>query len=364
MNRRRVAITGTGSLASSLVHAIVQHSDWPLDVVLISRDAKRLRWLVASTRANIALVRGRIRVSSRPIVWEDSSSLSTVFGSLDADVVIHTASMQSAWSLCGSDRWSRLVRELGYGFTLPLQLLLTSRLGRVLAQEAPTTALFNACYPDAANAVIRPHVPNLVCGIGNVATLTALMAVDLCKKNEVLRMVAHHSDFAKIIAHRDVGMTPLVWRDEVPISDEAMQWFEQASIPADDSLNVVTAAAVLPVLGAWLGLTASVRANLPGVFGLLGGYPTKVANATMELDLPAIADLSEAIERNVRASIDDGISVSAEGVAHFAPEVRERVAASSGIASRLTEPFDFSAVEGLASDFLELRELLQADRSS
>jgi hypothetical protein len=361
MTRRCLAITGSGSLASALVYAIVQGAAYPLNLVIISRDSRRLRWLASSATAIASNSGKQLRISALPISWEDPSSMASAFSAARPDLVIHTASLQSAWSLGRNDRWSRLVSQAGYGLTLPLQLVLLSRLINILARASPHTSLVNACYPDAVNAVIHSHVPRLAFGIGNVCTLGALMATDLCRSGESMQVVGHHADLAKAIAGKSRPRVPLLaWRSGQPIFEEAATWIEQANIAANESLNVVTASSTVSIVGAWLGLAGTVQTNLPGVLGLVGGYPTRVSSNQVVLDLPDGTQSSSAIDRNQRASLDDGITVSSQGVAEFAPSVREALAAASPLAEGLDEPFDFEGSSAVGSRFLELRASLQA----
>jgi hypothetical protein len=61
-------------------------------------------------------------------------------------------------------------------------------------------------------------------------------------------------------------------------------------------------------------------AQLPGPFGLAGGYPVRVESGTIKLRLPAGLAEPDAVAFNQRAAVRDGVVV-ADGRVSFSPAV-------------------------------------------
>jgi hypothetical protein len=356
-----VMITGTGSLSTAIAHALIASTNASLNLAIVSRESARLRWLATSCKACANLVGADSRVQAIPVSWENDDALSRVIRRVHPAVVIHTASLQSAWSLSANDDWSRLVRAAGYGITLPLQLVLAFRIARALAQESPDTVLINSCYPDGANPILAAAGANVLCGIGNVATIAAVMVDDLCTRGQTLRIIAHHSHLAAALSKRAIhSTTVMAWRDEEAIHEKAMQWIATASLPTDDRLNLITAATAVRLLRAWLGITVAQRGHLPGVLGLPGGYPVLITCGALKLDLPPVIDRVDAIALNMKAAEEDGIVVDARGVATFTAKARAAAQNFAHAGEVLTSRVNSDNVEDLARALQTLRSSLGA----
>src|SRR5215510_11854080 len=147
-----IAITGSGSFATEVLHALARETEDIIDIALLGRDADRLASLARSATEQAAR---RLRVVTIVVDWSDLGFLTRTIGELRPKVLVHTASLQSPWTIDGSDQWSKMIKTVGFGVTVPLQAVLALRVARAIADASPTTSLVNACYPDAVNSVLR-----------------------------------------------------------------------------------------------------------------------------------------------------------------------------------------------------------------
>jgi hypothetical protein len=352
-------VTGAGSLAQEALLALSQFPG-PIETIAIAaRDTDRLRWLARAVRARSGARGSHLDVQPHAIDWDDPRSLASVLVRTRPRVVLHTASWQSAWTVGRAGGWSELVRGVGYGVTLPLQLVLAARMGRALAGHLPAAQLVNACFPDAVNPLLtRAGIP-VACGIGNVAILAAMLGSELRASSAPLRLIAHHAHVAAAISGRPAPVPVRAWRGDALADDEVAGWLATARLPADERLNAVTGAAAVPLLHALADRSLAYRGHAPGPQGLWGGYPIVVDDGVVSLDLPRSESLADAQAHNGAAMAGDGLAVDADGRLGWSPHARA-VLDTAGAAVRDTLPgiLDDTDFEAMARRVRELRERL------
>ena len=103
-------------------------------------------------------------------------------------------------------------------------------------------------------------------------------------------------------------------------------------------VNYATALAGLPVIEALLPGGADCQTNSPGALGQFGGYPVKVVNQKLEMDLPSQVSLAEAIETNeARIPIIGVERFDDDGPMHYNDTAKGLMA---DVDPRLTEPYN------------------------
>lgn len=331
-------VTGAGSLARATLLALSLLSGPITTVAIAARDTDRLHWLARAVRA-----RGALDVTSHVVYWDDPRSLADLVTRTRPRVVLHTASRQSAWTLGGDDPWSAVVRTVGYGATLPLQAVLAHRLGRALVEHSPSARFVNACFPDAVNPVLANRGIPVACGIGNVAILAALAAVELGATS----LVAHHAHIAAAIAERRPSVPLAAWRGDARIDAEATAWLASARLPGDERLNDITGATAVPLIHSLVDDNCTYRGHAPGPGGLCGGYPIKVTSGAVELDLPSGMSRAEAEAHNRAAAELDGLTVTAGGRIRWSPRAE--------VPAELRTLFDDEDLEAMARRLHEFK---------
>jgi hypothetical protein len=354
-----ILITGSGSLATSVLQALSLVSGPCLTITVVGRDSSKLTWLARSMTARAATMGGRLRVRIRTIDWNSPVDLRSILKEENPRLVLHTASMQSPWQLGGNEPWAVLIRRTGYGFTLPLQLALALKVGEALADVAPETLFVNACYPDVVNPMLSAIGISVICGIGNIAILAGLMSVELVAPPGRLRVLAHHSHLSSSISGNATNLPIRAWRGSQAIDEEARSWLASATLPADDRLNTITGATAVPALLALLGLSSPHRGHAPGVLGLPGGYPVVFSPGKVHLDLPSGVYLSEATRFNARATLDDGLVLSEGGSVRLSESAaRQAFLTSADIDSKLLQAYSATDCPTHAGLLTQLRGLL------
>jgi hypothetical protein len=357
-NSQHVLITGTGSLASKVLYELIRSTDASLHVTIASRESSRLRWIVRS--AHVLVPEARARVGLATLDWNDENSLQSVLRRVRPQLVLHTASLQSPWSLSGSDTWSKLVSTGGYGYTLPFHLILALRLAREIDRVVPGTMFINACYPDAVNPMLRAAGTPITCGVGNVGILNALLCADLQIRNGEVKMIAHHSHLGA--ASPNAGTKRLstlkAWRNNQHWDDAARDWLRGAALPPDETLNTLTAKTISTVIHSLVGTQPSTHAHVPGPDGLPGGYPVVLEAGKVSLSLPPGLTKREAISCNISAAEFDGVMVDSDGKAVFSHEYNPVVRDLIGHDTGAFAPLPVDGIEARINKLLAVRERL------
>jgi hypothetical protein len=356
-----IAITGSGSLATEVMYALARASKDPISVALLGRDMDRLTELARSA-ASLASVETELQIGPIVIDWSDDALIKQTIAELRPKVLVHTASLQSPWTLNRNDQWSDLVKTAGFGFTLPLQAVLALKVARAIADESPDTFLINGCYPDAVNRILFANRLKVSGGIGNVAILAALLWSGLpvtTKQGRRLRLIAHHAHLAAVVEGRETRLE--AWLDEQPIHDIAKDWFRNARL--QPNLNNIAGEAAVPLLFALLGRSPSWLGHSPGPMGLPGGYPVIAGAGGVELDLPAEITVDEAKAKNMTAGLADGILIRDNEV--VLPE-SSRQALKRFLSDSVDDfmTWQASEVEAIAANLVALRESLSSKIST
>lgn len=286
------------------------------------------------------------------------------------DLIVQCASRSGPWALLGrDDAAARAVSAGGLGLRLPYQLpvlLAVMRAARDAGYEGPVA---NLSLPDLTGPILARVGLAPTVGLGNAGmqllrARAALRAADhhgelpLVRAAAgrspaggcgLIRIVGHHSQVYGVMQARepaDPGDRCRVHRGEDGRRDDGLAYRGPALAPGV-RYNHVTAAAALPVLQALLPGGAPLRWSTPAPGGLPGGYPVRIADGAVELDLPPGVDRDEAIAFNARMGRADGVErIDDDGTVHFTEACR---AAIAGVDPALTEPLPLSDLERRAA---------------
>jgi hypothetical protein len=277
------------------------------------------------------------------------------------DLVVQAASLQSPWALTDrDDPVARAIAAAGLGLRLPLQhpaLLTVMRAVHEVGYEGPVA---NLSLPDLTHPILQTIDLAPTVGLGNVsmqllrvrAALRAERGLD--GKLPLLRLVGHHHhvyDVMQSTPPAHPGKGPIVWLGERAERRDELAFMAPPIAPGI-RYNAVTAAAALPVLLALLPNADPLRWSTPAPFGLAGGYPVRIANGQIDLDLPAGVELADCIAHCQQAARGDGVeTIDDDGTVQFTDEAR---AAVVDVAPDLAEPLSLSDLERRAQRLFEL----------
>jgi hypothetical protein len=201
---------------------------------------------------------------------------------------------------------------------------------KAVRRASSKALIVNAAFPDAIHPALHEAGLSPDVGIGNVANnIPALQTIAAdrlgCDVSEVrVKFIAHH-----YVSHRmrygDTGsaraclrvfragedvssMLPL----ELLLQSLAGEYRRTPGVPG----QAMVAASALSVIEP-LADGAESLGHAPGPCGLPGGYPIRMADGRVSLDLPADILLEDAIAINVDGQVHDGITRIADGYIDF-----------------------------------------------
>lgn len=354
-----VLVAGSGSLARAVCYSLargpVPGASGPAEVAVVGRSAGAVGEVCQVAGTQAAVSGGGVRF--RPVVADlaHGGAAADVLAATSPRVVVVCASLQSPWERDGRpSAWTDLVRDAGFGVTLPLQAAIALRLGRALAEgAAPGAVLVNGCYPDAVNPLLAAAGVEVACGIGNGSTVAASLQAALGLPDQGrLRVLAHH-----LHLHRpaDPADEAVAWCDGEPVGGVGDLLAGQRSVDRRE-LNQVAGhagAAVVVALAAGGELSTSV----PGPRGLPGGYPVRVAGGAVALDLPPGVTEDDAVARNQRWAELDGVRVDRDGTVALSATGR---AALAPYRTPFADGFAAGDVEAVCEEVVALRSRLRA----
>lgn len=328
-----ILLYGTGSLATAIVYSLSLMAKMPVTVMILSRNLQQAQQLAMIANIRSISHNNQIRFYAETIHWNDTASIQAQLKRLQPKIILHTASLQSPLEIKNTtSAWGYLVKHLGYGITLPLQAQLVLKVARALKKLNLNSLLINACYPDGVNPLLKNLELPIFCGVGNIGILQAYLAKHLFKKaNDELKILAHHCHFDNNIKSNKIQ----AWlnNNKILLHPRLIKNFQTLE---HDELNqitgVITAKTCLNLLA-----NQTFETHLPGPNGLPGGYPVRINDQEITINLPEQISLENTIIWNQECALLDGIKVEKNTMA-FKPE-----------AAAILQQLDFPYAEGFAN---------------
>lgn len=325
MERRfRVALVGLGDLGRRIALSLVATNLY-LDLILYARDpvqgAQFARLLGGCGEASVRLV---------VVDALDTAALAENFARDEPDLIVQSASMLSPWMLFErKDELACELRGLGFGVQLCAQLPILLSVMRAVRASERDIKVVNCSYPDVTHAALQPLGLAPTLGIGNVGMIHNLARATLRARGEPgrVRVLAHHSHVALLGAGvRAPDSKPRIFADERELSfDDVFAGAPALNMSRD--LNALSSAHAVQVVLAFHPSAAPVYTSAPGPMGLAGGWPVKLSERRVELDLPEGVSLQDAGAFNTRAARSDGIDeIASDGSVTLSRVCRDALA--------------------------------------
>ncbi len=355
--RSTVLIFGTGSLAKEYIYAATDYysmnSNTAPNFHIAGRTASRSSWLARSAYARSKALGRGISVTPHTIVWEEIESLATVIQNTKPDLVLQLSSPQSAWTLGGNDEWSKLISVGGYGIASPLLSRFLRQTLKALDHVGHQAIVVNGCFPDIINAMMTELGHEIACGLGNGGIIEAFLKGKEQGQHS-RRILANHrhvSDCISGVVSRNSGL-PSVWDGNQQLRPEKVRTMLPA-LPDTMDLNSVTGALAVPIVSALCGEN-EWRGCLAAPHGRPGGYPVKISDRNIDLDLPSSMSEQGAIDWNAMTLMPDGVYL--EGLEfRFTPKAEKALSAHS---NDLAKGFNLKDIETVEVAFAEMKKRL------
>ncbi len=354
-----ILVIGTGAFGSRIIFDIATTTEAPVIVAIGGRDRERMDWLRLAANARAALQGRPARFFTVPIDFGTPESIAEAIGPTKARVIVQASSVQSSRVIHDpGSAWAQLVARAGLSTTAVFQALLSSRVGKALADVGNDGAFINCCYPDVANSLLEAMGIPVTCGSGNVSILASAFAGDLgIREQGRVRVLAHYACLApwRGPAEERPGQPgPRVWIDGEEITD-TYERFSHLQLTREPVIEISGFSGVPIILA--LAAGTELLSHAPGPRGLLGGYPIAVRGGAMELDLPEGLGRDEAIAWNRAFEERGGMLVDDSGQVAFTGMVKEEFARYS---PDLAAGFNVADLEAVHDEMARLREKMLA----
>lgn len=352
-----ILLSGTGAFAARILFDIAATAQTPVRVVLAGRNRERLQWLKVAAGSRAAIFGTSVTVATHETDLLTEGAASAMLEETDPHVVVQAASVQTSSVIAGtSDDWSRLVAEGGLSATAVFQALLTSRVAAAMSRLGIWAPLINCCFPDVVNGLIKALGHQVACGTGNVAILSSAFAADreLADRSRI-KVLAHYQNLGawRRPAEMRSGGAPRVWIDDEEVTD-VFATFRNVKLTPEPAIDISGASGVPLILALAAGREWS--GHVPGPDGLPGGYPVKLADGVLSLNLPPSLSRSEAVAWNARHEEENGLVLGPDGRARYTGRLREHLARYS---PALAEGFAVTDLEDIYREMQDLRAKLQ-----
>lgn len=353
-----VLVSGTGSFAARIVFDIAATATSPVRVVVAGRNRERLNWLTVAANAR-AVIFGRpaiFRAFEVDFLALDASA--RLIAAASPKVIIQAASVQTSAVIAKTgDGWSKLVAEGGLSATAVSHALISSRVAAAITASGKPIGLINCCFPDVVNGIIQAMGYEVVSGMGNVAILSSVFAgARRLAEPGRIKVLAHYQNLAPFRRKADErgGTPPRVWIDDTEVADVYAE-FADVKLTLEPAIDISGASGVPLALAMadgtdWVGHT-------PGPHGLPGGYPVRLQDRRLALDLPAGIGVEEAVAWNAAFEQHSGLVIDAKGNARYTGRLHEGLRKHS---PTLADGFHVGDLESVVLEMRRLRELLEA----
>ncbi|AMJ59454.1 hypothetical protein [Bosea sp. PAMC 26642] len=353
-----ILISGTGAFAARIAFDIAAVAGEPVGVVIAGRNRSRLNWLRTAANARAAMFGSKARFTAHALdlLAPDASDL--LLAATNPRILVQAASIQTSQIIAQTgNAWTRLVAEGGLSATAVFQALISSRVAAAIARHAQPVTLINCSFPDVVNGLITAQEHQVACGMGNVAILSNVFAGSASVPREAaIKVLAHYQNLAAWRQAPELrsGRAPRVWIDGVEV-DDVFARFADIQLTPEPVIEISGASGVPMLLAMAAGRDWS--GHVPGPNGLPGGYPVRLSQGELVLDLPPGLGEADAIAWNASFETQSGMTVGQDGRAQFTGILHDRLVA---LRPALVSGFAVHDLEAVCDDLLQLRDRLIA----
>jgi hypothetical protein len=327
MNKPVLLIVSVGELGTNVLEAAARSGLFSR-IVIAGRKAEKAR-----VRANSAVIGAGLEGHYPTIVGEeldvDSPTFIKKIKAINPDIIFTTATLMPWWQVDKS-----VAPKLPFGGYLSLHLAVMKTFRDRLAEVDLNAIWIGASYPDVVNPILHRTGFGPLCGIGNVQEPIPKIISGLSRRLKIpandisVKLVAQHAfEYPVLSDVVPADLPPYLLHAEAngaDVTDLArVVLLEPFPLKFDLFFNRVTASAAVQAFKGFAGAGPTAM-HLPGVNGLVGGYPVIVQNGTVQLDLHPTWSEAEAIDTNLRSLPWEGIdSIDTDGTVNFTEATQE-----------------------------------------
>jgi hypothetical protein len=269
-----------------------------------------------------------------PIDLMNTDATAEQIDGLKPDIIFNATTLHSWWVITKlpTAAFKKLDDGRG-GIWTPMHQVLIRRLMMAVRLANSQATVVNASYPDVVNATLAAEGLAPAVGIGNIANaipgirLAAAHMLAADPASIEVRFFAHHYLSYRMPSTGGTDgapyhLTVYVNGEEVPRSEIDHDTlfslvagrYRRIKGLAGQSVTASSATAMLLALAHRTGQVV----HAPGPLGLVGGYPVRISQRGLFIDLPSTLTLDQAIDINRQCQRFDGIeSVDDDGTVRF-----------------------------------------------
>ena len=312
-----IIISGSGAFAARIAFDIAATARDPVSVVIAARNRTRLDWIVTASNARAKIFQSQVKFISHSVDLLLPDAASQLLAQYEPRIFVQAASVQTSSIIAKTgDGWSALVREGGLSATALAQSTISLRVARAITGSGRPCYFINCSFPDVVNEIISTEGHSVLCGLGNVGILSSVFAGLLDIDQSRIKVLAHYQNLAAFRQSPSDrhGRAPRVWIDNQEIIN-VFDYFHHVKLTPEPVIDISGATGVPLILALSQGHDWS--GHLPGPNGLPGGYPVRLKNSKIELDLPTGVSQDDAIEWNRQYELEKGLIVDQQKRVHF-----------------------------------------------
>lgn len=266
----------------------------------------------------------------------DEEALVRILDAERPEAILHSATVQSPRLMMRADIDPRLREMLAtatFGMWLPWHLLPATQLTAAVERAGVSTHVVNAAFPDVVNVALWRrfgHGPSA--GAGNLEVCAAqvlrhVMEVTGAAAEDIeVSLIGSHALLshgpAKVPHHLQIRVNGKDVTVDFDLEKILSSWPEPIDWRKVDVFSLFAASAVKNVM-ALVG-DEQVRTHVTAPLGLPGGYPARIRDGRVLLDLPNGLSTNEAVALNEDALRWDGIDrIEADGTVFYTEDAQQ-----------------------------------------
>ena len=241
------------------------------------------------------------------------------------DLIVQSGTLISPFILfTRNDANARAIVGAGLGLQISAQIPVLKTVMEAVRAVGFEGPVANISFPDVTNLLLHKIGLAPTVGLGNANMMVARSRDGLRRRMiaadedpaamPLIRVVGHHCQVYGMLQSQipeDPADRIRVYVGEDGVRDDELV-YSGVPLRSDWTANEITTCAALPVLRALLPGAAPLRTSCPGIPGLPGGYPVRISDGKVELDLPPGVDLDEAVAFHTRMMARDGVEAIAD----------------------------------------------------
>ncbi|HEY4357320.1 MAG TPA: hypothetical protein VGN16_16335 [Acidobacteriaceae bacterium] len=319
----RILILGLGDLGVRIAQSVVEQRLSSV-CMLAGQSGAAKQW------AQLLTISTGRDVRSTQLDGQDEHALALLLSSFEPDLIVQCATLLSPFAIAAKGTpVSEAVRAGGFALQVAAQLPVIRAVMKVRRRLAMNCPVVNCSYPDVTNPVLATEGLAPSAGIGNVAIMAMRFAALLPegKKNN-LQVIGQHAQLGPSLAGRRASQetpVPLVYADGRLLPEQEL--LLDTGLQPGSTLNHLAAATALPIIRAFVEREGVHDTHAPGILGLPGGYPVRIAGGEVELRLPQGVAREDAVAFNRLAAKGEGLeSIGEDGTIVYTEAARKAVA--------------------------------------